>query len=123
MGPLDPLTVEPCGDCKWSLPATAEQLLQQEWNFLPQNSQSPTILGEGGSGVVYKRDFRLCRPECTKYSPVVCAVKRLDSTISQTIERRQREAEVMEALYKSSVCPLFQVLYNISELTFCFGWK
>jgi len=101
-------------DCKWSLPATEEQLVHQGWNFQDENPQSPTILGEGGGGVVYKRELRLCRAECTKCSPVVCAVKRLDNTLFvQTAARLEREAQIMDALGKFSVRLLrLLVLYS-----------
>ena len=79
-------------DCKWSLPATEEQLVKQMWNFQDENPQSSTILGEGGGGVVYKRELWLCRPECKKCSPVVCAVKILErSLFGRTTARLQRE--------------------------------
>ena len=92
-------------DCKWSLPVTKEQWLQQGWKFSPETSQPSAIIGEGGGGVVYEQELWLCRPAYTKCAPVACAVKRIDNTmVSQTPARQARENEVMEAIEHCSVC-------------------
>ena len=108
--------------CKLSLPVTEGQWLQQGWKSPPENSQPSAILGEGGGGVVYKQELRLCRSECTKCAPVVCAVKKIYNTlVSQTVARQAREAEVMEAIHNCSVCLQPLVPYSQCSLTFCFG--